>query len=32
VGGGALYVGGETNGAFAPNMGAFDGFLAKLAP
>jgi hypothetical protein len=26
----ALYVGGETNGAFAPNEGMFDGFLAKL--
>src|SRR5262249_3762163 len=27
----ALYVGGETDGSLAPNEGAFDGFLAKLA-
>jgi hypothetical protein len=27
----ALYVGGATDGSLAPNVGGFDGFLAKLA-
>ena len=30
LGPGALYVAGQTNGAFRPNLGGFDAFLLKL--